>query len=141
MKKDTLPEHYSYTAVFTQDAGDGWWLVTFPDLERCVTNTETLDEAIIQANNILEDYMALLERDVGTIPEPTPFDKVSVPAGGVKQRIVVPMEMARRRWENKSVNRTVTLPSWMDQKGREAGLNFSQLLQSAVTNALGLQGA
>ena len=141
MKRSKFPDSYAYTAVFTHDAGDGWWLVTFPDLEGCMTNTETLEEGIIQANNILEDYMAVLEIDVGSAPDPTPFDKVSVPAGGVKQLIAVPMEGARRRWGNKSVNRMVTLPSWMDQKGREAGLNFSQLLQAAVTNALGLQGA
>ena len=138
MKQGKLPEYYSYTAVFEKD-DDGWWLVTFPDLERCATNAETLDEAIIQANNILEDYMALLEADAATVPEPTPYEKVFAPDGGVKQRIVVPMEGARRRWKNKSVNRMVTLPSWMDQKGREAGLNFSQLLQSAVGRALGLE--
>ena len=140
MRKGKLLDFYSYTAVFKKD-NDGWWFVSFPDLKRCSTNAETLDEAIIQANNILEDYMAILERDVGVIPEPTPFEKVPVSVGEVKQRVVVPMEGARRRWKEKSVNRTVTLPAWMDQKGREAGLNFSQLLQSAVTNALALQGA
>lgn len=137
LKKSELPDYYAYTAVFTPEE-DGWWLVAFPDLERCMTNTETLEEGIIQANNILEDYMALLERDVGVIPEPTPFNSVEVPLGGDKQRIVVPMKDARRRWENKSVNRMVTLPAWLDQKGRDAGLNFSQLLQAAVSNALGI---
>lgn len=46
------------------------------------------------------------------------------------------MQGARRRWNNKSVNRMVTLPAWMDQKGREANLNFSQLLQEVVTREL-----
>ena len=135
-KKNKLPAYYAYTAVFSPDE-DGWWLVTFPDLERCATNAETLDEAIIQANNILEDYMAILERDTGVIPEPTPFNNIAAPEGGMKQRIAVSMQGARRRWANKSVNRMVTLPAWLDQKGREAGLNFSQLLQAAVTEALG----
>ena len=92
-----LPNYYSYTATFTKEI-DGW-LVEFPDLERCVTNADTLDEAIIQANNILEDYMAILERDGLNIPEPTPYEKISTQENCEKQRIVVSMQNARERWK------------------------------------------
>ncbi|MDR1978906.1 MAG: type II toxin-antitoxin system HicB family antitoxin [Synergistaceae bacterium] len=134
--KKELPNYYAYTAVFEEDE-DGW-IVRFPDLNRCATNADTLEETIIQAHNILEDYMAILERDGKPIPEPIPYEAVKIKAGAVAQRIVVPMDGARRRWENRSVNRTVTLPAWLDEKGREANLNFSQLLQSAVARALQL---
>jgi post-segregation antitoxin (ccd killing protein) len=33
----------------------------------------------------------------------------------------------------------VTLPAWLDEKGREAGLNFSQLLQMTVMKELDSQ--
>ena len=121
------PDYYSYTATFSKD--DDGWLVEFPDLERCATNAETLDEAIIQASNILEDYMALLERDNLIIPKATPYEKINAP---IKQRIVVSMQNARLRWQNKTVRRTVTLPAWIEQKALEKGLNFSQVLQSAL---------
>ena len=121
------PDYYSYTATFSKD--DDGWLIEFPDLERCATNADTLDEAIIQANNILEDYMALLERDNLIIPEATPYEKINAP---IKQRIVVSMQSARLRWQNKTVRRTVTLPAWIEQKALEKGLNFSQVLQSAL---------
>ena len=98
-----LPDYYSYTATFTKEV-DGW-LVEFPDLERCVTNADTLDEAIIQANNILEDYMAILERDGLDIPTPTPYEKIQIQKNCEKQRIVVSMQKARERWKNKSVKR------------------------------------
>lgn len=124
------PDYYSYTAVFSKDA-DGW-LVEFPDLERCATNAETMDEAIIQANNILEDYMAILERDHQAIPVPTPHGDIGTPVGGMKQRIVVAMANARNRWQNKTVKRTVTLPAWIEQRASEDGLNLSQFLQSAL---------
>lgn len=121
------PDYYSYTAIFSKD--DDGWLVEFPDLERCATNAETLDEAIIQASNILEDYMALLERDNLIIPKATPYEKINAP---IKQRIAVSMQNARLRWQNKTVRRTVTLPAWLEQKALEAGFNFSQILQSAL---------
>ena len=94
-----LPDYYSYTATFTQDE-DGW-LVEFPDLERCTTNADSLEEAIVQANNILEDYIALLERNNRPIPEPTPYDDIELPKNGSKQRIVVVMREARLRWLDK----------------------------------------
>ena len=36
------PDYYSYMATFSKD--DDGWLVEFPDLERCATNADTLDE-------------------------------------------------------------------------------------------------
>lgn len=129
-----LPDYYSYTATFTKEV-DGW-LVEFPDLERCVTNADTLDEAIIQANNILEDYMAILERDGLDIPAPTPYEKIQTQRNCEKQRIVVSMQKARERWKNKSVKKIIRIPAWINQKAVNAGLNFSQILQSAILKKL-----
>ncbi len=33
---------------------------------------------------------------------------------------------------NKSVNRTVTLPAWLNAAALERGINFSQVLQEAL---------
>ena len=66
------------------------------------------------------------------------LEEAIIQAGGVSQRVVVAMSGARKRWEDRSVNRMVTLPAWLDEKGREANLNFSQLLQAAVTKELRL---
>lgn len=37
---------------------------------------------------------------------------------------------------NKSVNRTVTLPAWLNASALEMGLNFSQVLQDALREKL-----
>jgi predicted RNase H-like HicB family nuclease len=132
-----MTNYYAYTVVLEKDSS-GFWMAAFPDLERCATNAKTLEEAIIQAGYILEDYMAILERNGMDIPAPTPHEAIDILAGGVSQRVVVAMSGARKRWEDRSVNRMVTLPAWLDEKGREANLNFSQLLQAAVTKELRL---
>jgi len=41
--------------------------------------------------------------------------------------------------ENKSVNRTVTLPAWLNAAALEKGVNFSQALQAALIEQLGFQ--
>lgn len=126
-----LPDYYSYTAVFTHD-NDAWY-VEFPDLERCATNADSLDEAIIQAGYILKDYMAILERDNMPIPAPTPHEQIHTPNNGEKQRIVVPMHNARIRWRRRNVKRTVSLPAWVVQSADNEGLNLSAFLQDALT--------
>ena len=126
-----LPDYYSYTATFTPDE-DGW-LVEFPDLERCATNADSLEEAIVQANNILEDYIAFLERNNRPIPEPTPYDDIELPKNGSKQRIVVLMREARLRWRDKKVKRTITIPAWIDQIANAEGINLSLVLQETLT--------
>lgn len=125
-----FPDYYSYTATFSHDE-DGW-LVVFPDLERCVTNAASLDEAIMQAHNILEDYMAILERDHMTIPQPTQFEMVETPLGGNKQIIVVNMHKARYRWQSKVVKKSVYLPAWIAELASDEGINLSIFLQKAL---------
>ena len=137
-KKTGLPTHYAYTAIIEPD-GD-LWMVRFPDLERCIIDTETIEEAYVHAGWVLEDYMAILERDGWDIPTPTPFDEMEAPEGGRKQYVVVEMADARRRWSEKAVNRMVTLPAWLDQKVRDAGINCSRLFQNAVRKELGIEG-
>lgn len=44
----------------------------------------------------------------------------------------------RRREENKSANKMVTLPKWIIEMEKERKLNFSQVLQSALKKELGI---
>ncbi|CAM4258270.1 Uncharacterised protein [Chlamydia abortus] len=39
---------------------------------------------------------------------------------------------------NRSVNRTVTLPAWLNAAALEKGINFSQALQSKLMQELGI---
>jgi hypothetical protein len=40
---------------------------------------------------------------------------------------------------NKAVTKNCTLPKWLRDAGEEAGLNFSQLLQTSIKEALGIK--
>ena len=42
----------------------------------------------------------------------------------------------RRRHENKSVRRNVTLPNWLDIKAEKAHINVSEVLQEALKEKL-----
>ena len=38
----------------------------------------------------------------------------------------------RKRYNNKAVKKTLTLPEWLNEAAMEKGLNFSQVLQEAL---------
>ena len=46
----------------------------------------------------------------------------------------------RRRMDNKSVRRNVTLPNWLNQEAEAANLNVSKVLQEALMERLAISG-
>ena len=73
-----------------------------------------------------------MEQDGDLIPEPTPVDRLAPDEGGVVVMVEVFMPSFRERMKNKSVNRTVTLPAWLNAAALEREINFSQVLQDAI---------
>ena len=45
----------------------------------------------------------------------------------------------RRRNDSRAVKKTLTLPSWLNARAEQAGVNFSQVLQEALKERLGVQ--
>ncbi len=60
-----------YPAKITYDKEDKGFLVEFPDLEGCLTEGETLDDALENAKEALSGYLASIFERGFTIPEPS----------------------------------------------------------------------
>lgn len=60
----------SYPAKLVKD-NDGRYLVTFPDLPEALTDGETIEEAMIEATDCLEEAIAGRINRNETIPEPS----------------------------------------------------------------------
>ena len=124
------PERYFYPAVFTYEEGEEI-AVVFPDLGCATSGTDDVD-AMLSARELLGLHMWGLEEDNDEIPQPTPLSEVEAEANERVALIDVYMPAVRMANENRSVNRTVTLPAWLNAKALEMGLNFSQVLQDAL---------
>ena len=127
MKK---PDRYFYPAVFTYEPGQEI-AVVFPDLD-CATSGETDDEALLSARELLGAVLYGLEQDGETIPAPTELRDVTLETNERAVLVDVYMPSVRMAQTNRSVNRTVTLPAWMNAAAIEKGINFSQVLQDAL---------
>lgn len=127
MKK---PERYFYPAVFTY--GEGQEIaVEFPDLN-VATSGENDNDALLSARELLGCVIFGLEEDGEELPSPTSLSAMELQANERAVLIDVYMPSIRSAHINKSVNRTVTLPAWLNTVALEHNINFSQVLQDAL---------
>ena len=123
-------ERYFYPAVFTYEP-DQEIAVTFPDLD-VATSGENEDDALLSARELLGCVLYGLEEDGEDIPAPTPLSQVKTEQNERSVLVDVYMPSVRMAQINKSVNRTVTLPAWLNAAALERNINFSQVLQDAL---------
>ena len=63
------------------DGEVGAYGVAFPDLPGIVAMGETVDDALLNAEEALRDYVTETERDGESVAEPSPIERVSPPEG------------------------------------------------------------
>lgn len=134
-------ERYLYPAVLTYE--EGYEIaVTFPDLPGCATSGETEADAVAAGREALGLHLFGMEEDGDELPAPSLAKDIELEDGEVIAMIDVFMPSIRLNQKNKAVNRTVTLPAWLNAKAVECGINFSQLLQDAIKREINTsQGA
>ena len=109
MKK---PDRYYYPAVFTYEPGQEI-AVVFPDLD-CATSGIDENDAFLSARELLGCVLFGLEEDGEVIPPPSSVSNITVHENECVSLIDVYMPSIRMAENNRSVNRTVTLPAWLN---------------------------
>lgn len=130
-------DKYIFPALFESDGQEGY-TVTFPDLPGCITEGDSLEDALYMAKDALELFIYSMEEDRDNIPTPTSPEKVNIPQGSFVSLIEVYMPPVRDEMANKSMNKTLTLPRWLNNAAEKANINFSQILQTALKQQLGI---
>lgn len=123
-------ERYFYPAVFTYEP-DQEIAVVFPDLG-CATSGVNEQDALLSARELLGCVLNGLEEDGEEVPSATPLSQIEMDTNERVVLIDVYMPSVRMAQMNRSVNRTVTLPAWLNAAALERNINFSQVLQDAL---------
>ncbi|ERL20967.1 toxin-antitoxin system, antitoxin component, HicB family [Oribacterium sp. oral taxon 078 str. F0263] len=127
-------ERYFYPAVFGYEDGKEI-SVFFPDLD-VATSGENEQDALISARELLGITMFGLEEDGEPIPEPSQLSNLQTTGNERAVLTDVYMPSIRMANVNKAVNRTITLPAWLNAAALERNVNFSQVLQEALKQKL-----
>ena len=130
MKKN----NYIYPAVFTFEEGQEI-AVLFPDFDVATSGVDE-EDAFKSAKELLGLTLYSMEEDKEEIPQPSPISELQLKKNQISCLVDVFMPSIREAQNNNSVNRTVTLPAWLNAKSLELGVNFSQVLQEALLERL-----
>ncbi|NCE66066.1 HicB family protein [Pseudoflavonifractor sp. 524-17] len=141
----------AYPACFIKE--ENGYSVIFPDLG-VATCGPTLENATQMAVDCLAGYLYTLRRDGEDIPVPSPLDQIDPAAVLADLRdegeeafaydtfvnlITVDVEEYAKRHFEKSVKKTLSIPAWLNEAALREHLNFSQILQDALKERLGVQ--
>lgn len=126
---------YTFPAVFIPEDVGGYSVI-FPQLEGCMTQGETFDEARRMAAEAMSLHLYGMEEDGQEIPEPNM--NVETKAGAMVVPITAWMTPFREEMQNKAIKKTLTIPAWLNEAAERQHVNYSQILQSALKDYLGV---
>ena len=133
---ENRPARYCYPATIGFDSPTGRYYILFPDLPGCTTTGDTEEEAVLNAQEALSLHLYGMEDDGDEIPRPSSIVGIEVDKNEAVVLVEVWMPSFREKMETKAVNRTVTLPGWLDREAKQADLNYSQVLQDGIMERL-----
>ena len=122
---------YIYPAIFYKD--ENGYSVVFYDIE-LATMGDTLEEALIMAEEALTGRISLLLKDGAALPNPTAIEDIEKPEDA--EFITLVKTDRKYLTQEKSVRKNLTIPAWLAEAAENAGLNFSQELQYALKTRL-----
>ncbi len=131
-------DKYLFMAVFTP-VPEGGYEVRFPDLPGCFSQGDSLEEAMTMAKDALELHLWGMENDNDPIPPATLPENIELKKGCFTVPVSVYMPPVREEMDNKTIKKTLTIPAWLNRVSEEADINFSQTLQKALKQQLGIQ--
>ncbi len=134
-----MSDRYMFPAVFYPPEDEGLeYCVVFPDLD-VATQGESLQDAMEMAKELLELTLYGLECEGVIIPKPSnPSEIVIDSPGAFVTMISVYKALVCSEMDDNTIEKTVTLPKWLNDMAEEADINFSRSLQSFLRLKLGL---
>ncbi len=118
---------FIYPAIFHKE-NDCYW-VEFPDLEGCQTYGSTLNETMEFAQEALSAYLFTLFDDNLPITSPSELSSISHDKCSFTTFVTCDMNQYK---DTKAVKKTLTIPSWLNDRALSMNINFSQVLQEAL---------
>ena len=116
---------------------DGIFYANFLDFEGCFTDGETLEEVVINAKDVLSGTLFTMAKH--NIPFPNSENKkIDLKDGEFLIYIDVWISPILEKAKNQSKKKTLTIPKWLNDETEKHSLNFSNILQTALKETLGL---
>lgn len=122
-----------YPACFYLEE-NGEYSVTVPDLLGCNTQGNTIEEAMQMAQDAIAGWLFTASKENIEFPKPTDIKKIQlINENGFTSLLLLDLDAYFKEYgEKEIVEKTVTIPSWLNEKAEKHLINLSQTLQDAI---------
>lgn len=122
--------------------------VVFPDLNHLATQGDTLEEAMEMAVDCLAGYLYTCKRDGDSIPEASALADVDPEAiareidpeapacQAFVNLVAVDVDSYAKAHFEKTVEKTIRIPAWLNTAAAAENIDFSQVLQEGLKQRL-----
>lgn len=124
---------YYYPAIFTSE--DVGFSVRFPDFPGCYTEGDTIEEAYRMAVSAIGLYVQD-EKENFIFPEASAPNDMVLDKNEFMVLIEFNLIEYLKTTGQKSVKKTLTIPSWLNNLAEQNNVNFSNILQNALMDYL-----
>ena len=133
----------AYPAVFVKE--ENGYSVLFPDLNSA-TCGDTLQDALEMAVDCMAGMVYTAQEEKKPLPQPSEMTRELLektcaeveadPSKAFWNMVTADVPTYAKQHFEKSVKKTLTIPAWMNEAALKQGINFSQVLQEALSPKL-----
>lgn len=139
----------NYPALFLKEKDSESYTVIFPDLEGCISCGDNLNDAFKMAQDALGAYLFEYYTKPNEIPTASRIDEIEIKLDedyknyflyneSFKNYVSIDLVEYVKKSSTKTVKKTLSIPSYLNEAGIENNINFSLLLQDALKKKLNL---
>ena len=120
---------------------EGGYAVTFPDLPGCATEGDTLPEAIDMAADAASGWLLDEVKNIKPIPKASDIKQITPNEyeNGFVTLIGIDLDEYAKKYGDKAVKKTLSIPTWLNTLAEKENVNFSQVLQEGLKARLGIE--
>ena len=129
----------TFLGVF-EPCEDGGYSVYFPDLPGCASAGVDLEDSQRHAADAINLHLYGMERDGDPIPEPskTPAIDPETEPGYLVSPVTVYPDIYKVQRDTRAVRTNTSIPSWLKDMAEARGINYSQVLETALMEMMGV---
>ena len=122
-----------YPAIFKEKEEAAGYTVVVPDLPGCVTEGNSLAEAIEMANDAAAGWVLDELEDGNPIPPASNQSTIAIKDGEFISMLMLDMDSYTEKYGSKAVRKNLTIPAWLNTFGEQQHINYSRVLADALT--------
>jgi len=125
----------AYPTIITK--GKTHYLASIPDCQ-IDTQGESIVDAIQMARDAISIWCICQQDEQRSLPNPTELSQIKNKKGDIVTLVDADLAVYRKKMDNRTVRKNLTLPSWLNEEAEKQNVNFSQILQQGLKEYLQL---